>query len=134
MYKRLLVLVVLVMAIGCAGQNIKTTNDYDGLWETKMYTGNTYNKFNVSVVNGRFKAELPGYNGMLKGYISADGRFSATISFNKGGYNHGAILFNLDRERSTDKRMVGTWRGLDGCYWKKGGEQYYSDRWEAIKK
>jgi hypothetical protein len=50
------------------------------------------------------------------------------------GGNSGAFAFNLDRERSTTTKIVGTWSGLDGAYFKEeSGEQYSAGRWEAIK-
>ena len=134
MYKRLLVLVVLAMVAGCAGQNIKTTSEYDDVWLLKMYTGNTYLHTEVPVVNGRFDKKLS-RSSRLKGYISADGEFSAYYTFIHGGWNHGAFHFSLDRERSTATRLVGKWSGMDGAYIKnKKGDEYGGGRWEAIKK
>ena len=130
----LVVLVALSMVIGCAlDRNIQITNDYDGIWQLKMYVGHKYYHNKITIVNGQFNEKYPNGN-VMKGYISGDGRFSAYYTFNHGGWNAGAFAFTLDRERSTTTKIVGTWSGLDGAYLKgKNGEQYSAGRWEAIK-
>jgi hypothetical protein len=137
MYKSLLVLVLLVMVVGgCAmDRNIQTTDEYDGVWQFKIHIHPGYYLTDkVEVVNGRFHKQYPNHSNVLKGYIAANGRFSAVFSFNHGGWNHGAFVFSLDRERSTTKRIVGKWSGLDGAYFTgKDKSQYGGGKWEATK-
>lgn len=118
--------------VGLMGRNIQITNDYDGIWQLKMYVGYEYFHSRISVVNGQFYEKYPNGN-IIKGYISGDGRFSMYYTFNHGGWNFGAFSFTLDRERTTTTRIVGKWSGLDSAYLKgQDGQQYGGGRWEAI--
>ena len=117
--------------VGLMGRNIQITTDYDGIWQLKMYVGSKYYHSKISVVNGQFYEKYP--NGtVLKGYISADGRFSMNHSFDHGGWNRGDFSFTLDREISTTTRLVGKWSGLDGAYQIQDGQQYGRGIWEVI--
>jgi hypothetical protein len=81
----LIVLVLLSMVIGCAiDKKIQTTTEYDGIWRLKMYVGYKHNQGKITVVNGQFHEKYPNGN-VIKGYFSADGRFSAYYTFNHGG-------------------------------------------------
>ena len=66
----IIVLVALSMVIGCAlDRNIQITNDYDGIWQLKMYVGHKYYQDKMTVVNGQFNEKYSNGN-VMKGYIS----------------------------------------------------------------